>query len=42
MRTLFLLNVLVFALVTVATGTLLGTTLSSSANVVLASRWGSQ
>jgi hypothetical protein len=38
MRKLFILNVLVFALVTVATGTLLATTLSSSPNVVLASR----
>jgi hypothetical protein len=38
MRKLFILNFLVFALVTVATGTLLATTLSSSPNVVLASR----
>jgi hypothetical protein len=37
MRKLFILNVLIFALVTVATGTLLATTLSSSANVALAS-----
>jgi hypothetical protein len=38
MRRLLILNALVFALVTVATGTLLATTLSSSANVVLANR----
>jgi hypothetical protein len=38
MRKLFISNVLVFALVTVVTGTLLATTLSSSPNVVLASR----
>jgi hypothetical protein len=43
MRKLFILNILVFALVTVTTGALLGTTLSSSGNVpsgnvVIASR----
>jgi hypothetical protein len=38
MRKLFILNLLVFAFVTVATGTLLATTLSSTVNVVHVSR----
>jgi hypothetical protein len=38
MRKLFILNLVVFALVTVATGTVLATTLSSNAVVVFASQ----